>query len=118
MKLPNLDAAHISETKMTDYLLSPTHRVGKGKARFFSTFGFSIQEWKHLAQALLRHAAEHDVTYTEDTPFGKRYIIEGKIHTPVGRMPWIRAVWFIDSGQEMPRFVTAYPLKKKEDNHD
>jgi hypothetical protein len=30
--------------------------------------------------------------------------------TPDGRTPLVRSVWFIDTGTEIPRFATAYPL--------
>ncbi|MEW6299747.1 MAG: DUF6883 domain-containing protein [Thermodesulfobacteriota bacterium] len=35
---------------------------------------------------------------------------------PSGRAPHVRVVWFIDAGEAIPRFVTAYPLKG--DSHD
>jgi hypothetical protein len=35
---------------------------------------------------------------------------------PDGRTPTIRSVWFIETGEEVPRFVTAYPLAKGEDD--
>jgi hypothetical protein len=41
MKLPNVEAAVISEDKITGYLLSTTHRDGRHKAAFFLGFGFT-----------------------------------------------------------------------------
>ena len=67
-----------------------------------------------LADALQRHAAEHDVVATEMTPFGTTYTIEGGLRAPDGRMPLVRVVWFIETGETgetAPRLVTAYPLK-------
>lgn len=40
------------------------------------SFGFSIEAWEVLAEALRRHAAEHKVTKIETSPFGTRYVIE------------------------------------------
>jgi hypothetical protein len=51
----------------------------------------------------------------EASPFGTRYVIEGIISTPDGRAPFIRAVWFIETGEQIPRFVTAYPLQRREE---
>ncbi|MGH3976576.1 MAG: DUF6883 domain-containing protein [Pseudonocardiaceae bacterium] len=34
----------------------------------------------------------------------------------MGRTPSIRSVWFLESGQDVPRFVTAYPLKGADDD--
>ena len=113
MKLPNVEAATVPQAKIRDYLLAPTHESGKGKAGFFNRFGYSLERWEALASALLQHAAENEIAKVEDSPFGKRYVIEGEIQTPDGRTPMVRAVWFIDHEQDMPRFVTAYPLKRK-----
>ena len=110
MKIPNLDNAQIPEAKVSDYLLSLTHPDGGGKARFFTQFGFSPAAWEVLAQALLRHATDHEIAKTEDSPYGLRYVVEGVLHTPDGRTPGVRSVWFVESGEDVPRFVTAYPL--------
>ena len=111
--LPNRHEAEVSESKVTGYLLSLTHEDGRAKARFFRRFGFSQSNWEVLAAALIDHAARHTVTTIEDSPFGKRYVIEGQIDAPDGRTPFIRSIWFIESGEGMPRLVTAYPLRRK-----
>jgi hypothetical protein len=53
----------------------------------------------------------YDVVREESSRFGVRYVMEGAMAAPDGRHPWVRTVWFIDKGQDIPRFVTAYPLK-------
>ena len=35
------------------------------------------------------------------------------LETPDGRDPLVLAVWFIRSGEEIPRFVTAYPVGRR-----
>ena len=92
MKLPNHQSAIVPKAKITDYLLSLDHRDGRGKALFFTRFGFSVGDWQVLAAALLEHAADHEVARVEQTPFGIRYIVEGSIQTPDGRTPLIRSV--------------------------
>jgi len=114
VRLPNYDRAVIPREKVLEYLLSPTHRHGRGKAQFFRKFGFSDAGWDAFAAALLRHAAQHDVKKIEDSPFGKRYTVEGEMGTPDGRTPSIRSIWFILSGDTIPRFVTAYPLGRRQ----
>lgn len=111
MKPPNVEAAVVSDDKITGYLLSPTHRDGRHKAAFFLGFGFTADAGQTLTAALLKHAADHEVAKVESTPFGTRYVVEGTIETPCGRMPSIRSVWFVEAGQDIPRFVTAYPLE-------
>jgi len=114
LKLPNYDKSTVPRTKVTDYLLSLSHYDGRGKARFFASFGFSLESWQILAEALRRHPADHEVTRIESSSFGTRYVIEGIISTPDGRAPFIRTVWFIETGEQIPRFVTAYPLRRTE----
>lgn len=116
MKLPNVEATVVSEDKSSSYLLSPTHRDGRHKAAFFLGFGFTADVWQTLAAALLKHAADHEVAKVESTPFGTRYVMEGTMETPYGRTPSIRSVWFLENGQAVPRFVTAYPLKGADDD--
>jgi hypothetical protein len=118
VKLPNLENAHVPQAKITEYLLSSTHSTGRGKAKFFIQFGFSAEQWEVLAEALLNHAKEHEVTKLEPTPFGTRYVIEGTLETPVKRTPLVRVVWFIDTDGNTPRFVTAYPREESEGTHD
>ncbi len=113
MKIPNYENAIIPKGKITDYLLSLSHRDGCNKARFFLRFGFSQAEWEVLSDALKQHVAQHEVARTERSYFGIRYVIEGVLVSPDGRNPAIRSVWFIDKNTNIPSFVTAYPLKGK-----
>lgn len=111
MKLPNHEHASMSREKLVDYLLSTTHRDGRHKAAFFNSFGFAAENWQALADALIGHAHDHDVTKEEDSPFGTRYIVEDTMAMADGRIALIRTVWFIVTGEDIPRFVTAYPLR-------
>ena len=113
MKLPNYEDAVVSETKIRDYLLSTKHRDGRSKAEFFTQLGFSSDAWEDLGKALLRHAAENEVAKIEDSPFGTRYIIEGVLLAPDRTGAIVRSVWFIETGEQNPRFVTAYPLQRR-----
>lgn len=50
--LPGSGQARVDQTKIVDYLLSPTHPDGRSKAEFFTRFGFKATEWQVLAEAL------------------------------------------------------------------
>src|ERR1039457_892905 len=76
MKLPNAEFATVPERKVTHYLLNPAHPAGGSKAWFFLRFGFTVAEWRKLADALLRHARENEVAETEQTPHGQRYVVD------------------------------------------
>lgn len=110
MRLPNAERAVIAKPKITDYLLSFTHPYGRSKAKFFAQLGFSAANWRELEAALKRLAADCDVTTTSATPYGTKYIVDGRLNAPRNASAMIRAVWFIESGEDVPQFVTAYPL--------
>jgi hypothetical protein len=111
MKLPNPDHLVVEREKITDYLLNPVHRFGASKARFFTHFGFRVEAWEQLTQALREHGRNHDVTKTRETGFGPRYEVEGRLNCPNGRHPRVRTVWQLDVGAVAPRLLTAYPLE-------
>jgi uncharacterized protein DUF6883 len=115
MRLPNWQKATVPESKIVGYLLATGDPFGRFKAAFFNGLGFSRTEPGLLASALIRHAGENEVAKAEDSPFGRRYIIEGVLIAPGGGKPMIRRVWFIETGQSIPRLVTAYPLKRRSD---
>ena len=110
MKMPKVDLAIVPTEKLTGYLLSRAHRDGRHKAAFFLAYGFSVDSPADLADALVKHARTHGVVTEEASPFGRRYVVEGTMEAADGRRPNLRSVWFIDKGEETPRFVTAYPL--------
>jgi hypothetical protein len=60
MKLPNAPQARVDRDKVTDYLLNPAHRYGASKARFFMQFGFTLERWEVLADALRQHGSAHE----------------------------------------------------------
>jgi hypothetical protein len=107
--LPNADRAQLDREKITEYLLSTDHPDGRSKARFFTEFGFRIEGWEILAEALRKHGTSCSVVNTVESEFGTRYTIEGELETPDGRRPRVRIVWMVEKGSETPRLITAYP---------
>jgi hypothetical protein len=113
MRLPNVNSAIVTQSKVAGYLLNPAHATGASKAAFFMRFGFGADEWRQLAEALLQHAAENEVARMESTHYGTRYVVDGPLRSPSGHVLNIRSAWFIDVGSEILRFVTAHPLPRK-----
>ena len=109
MKIPGFQNASVDGNKVTGYLLSEAHPNGKHKARFFNSFGFSIERPEALQEALKNHA-NNDYIKAEHTDFGVRYIIEAPLESPDGRNPPVRSVWFSATEGTAPRLVTAYPV--------
>lgn len=111
--LPNAGLAIVPEQKITQYLLSPAHPDGRGKARFFAAHGFAAANWSVLAEALRGHATAHLVADATQTPFGVRCVVDGALTCPDGRAPEVRVVWFVRPGHDAPTLVTAYPIKQR-----
>jgi hypothetical protein len=67
---------------------------------------------------LLRIAEQGEVVETVGTPFGTKYVVEGNLETP--RMESVRliTVWIILAGEDVPRFITAYPDRELGQRHD
>jgi len=64
-----------------------------------------------MAAALRMLAINSPVNLSVESPHGKKYIVDGAIETPSGKTPMVRTVWIIDSGETIPRLVTAYPYE-------
>ncbi len=109
MKLPNREQAYIASSKIMGYLLADNHPAGQSKAKFFRLVGFDEKTIYQLHDGLVRIAQEEEVFEIKDSPHGTKYVIDGAISTPTGRQVHIRTIWIIDSGYEIPRFVTAHP---------
>ncbi len=108
-RLPHVDKAYISPRKISDYLLSETHAVGKAKAKFFRALGYNEATSEQLKQGILDIAQTENVAEKKESPYGMKYVVDGTLQTPRGVMVTIRTVWIIDTGEDVPRFVTAHP---------
>jgi len=103
--------AFVDQNKVTAYLLSDHHPVGRGKAVFVQRFGFHRSAWWELRDALLRHALTGRATAPIRTEFGTKFTLVGPLPSPDGRAPFVRSVWFVAEGEVVPRLVTAYPAE-------
>lgn len=110
MKLPGYNSVFISKVKLTDYVLSETHTTGKSKAKFFRKLGFFETNVGLFEKALRKLIKSEEVKDEIVSEYGIKYIVDGKINTPIGKTVRIRTIWIIENGQKRPRFVTVYPL--------
>ena len=114
MKLPNREEAYVAQEKITLYLLNRDNPDSESKANFFSRFGFDIEHWGDLAEALRIHARRHEVVSIMENERGIRYVLDGELKTPDGRNPNVRVVWMIDRGRDIPRLITACPRRRRD----
>jgi hypothetical protein len=110
VRVPNAEQALIDRAKLADYLLSPSHPIGRFKARFFNRLGFRADAWEELAHALRdQHVLVADAEAGDHEEFGQPFMIRAILRGPNGVAARVVSVWFVRCGEDVPRFVTAYP---------
>jgi hypothetical protein len=108
LKLPGADNVRIDDLKVRGYLLSPSHPVGRFKARFFAALGFSSATADLFVTELRRIAAVGDVQDAEDIGFGRKYTVPGELQGPAGHAQ-VLTVWIVETGQHQARLVSVHP---------
>ena len=100
----------VAGTRISGYLLSGSHLVGRAKALIFNNLGYDISNPAQLELGLLNIADQWDVVQTMNSEYGTKYIVDGILAAPNGSEFSLRTVWITDAGETRARFVTAYPL--------
>ncbi|MDE2938664.1 MAG: hypothetical protein OXR67_07055 [Chloroflexota bacterium] len=108
MTMPYTENLAVDTRKLVDYLLSPVSSRGRHKAAFFQRFGYTIANMTVFAEALREHGQSQQVTRIVDTPYGRRYYVDGPLQSPDGRNPHVRTVWQLEPGSQSPRLLTAF----------
>lgn len=109
MRIPHPDRAVIEPAKLRDYLLSPTHPVGRFKAPFFLALGYSAAEWDRLTADLRGQHLPLEAVPAAATAYGQKYIIRATLVGPSGASAEVVTVWVVRANEDFARFVTAYP---------
>jgi hypothetical protein len=108
LNLPDGVTLLVEATKIREYLLSPTHPVGRLKAVFFGSLGFGQDSPGDLAAALEVHAASGRVVDHVITPYGTKFVVEGELVGP-RRSARVRSVWIGEGSERSLRLITSYP---------
>jgi len=111
MKLNELYKIEIQDTKITDYLLNPTHPDGFSKARYFNKIGYNTLNSNLFKKELIKIADIREITKIIETAFGIKYIVDGEILSAGNKIEKIRTVWFVENIEKTVKLVTAYALK-------
>ncbi len=107
--LPNAENAEIPIQKLRDYLLSPIHPVGRFKAAYFRSLGFTLENAADLITALRQIAESNEAIAADRSKYGQKYVVRGSIRGPSGGISRIETVWIVLNSASHPRFITAYP---------
>ena len=108
-----LEALHVEDAKVRDYLLSSSYPVGRFKARFFRSLGFAEENWPALKAALLRLGHDGMVTGPLPSDHGSKYLVSDSLTGPNGRSATILTVWIVPEHSKTARLVTAMPGDRK-----
>ncbi|GAG30265.1 unnamed protein product [marine sediment metagenome] len=106
--LPNHENAIIDSSKLKDYILSPTHPIGKFKAIYFKRAGYTDKSWQILERDIREQHLSKDIKEEENTSFGKKYRITSSLKGP-DSVIIITSVWIILKGEKFPRLITIIP---------
>ncbi len=110
MRVPNAERAFIDISKLRDYALNPTHRVGGHKARLFaSLLGMNGNDADDLRDILRTIIRTQEATLGELDEYGQRYVIDFLL-TWQQQQASVRSAWIVRSDEDFPRLVTCYPL--------
>lgn len=110
MNLANAERAEVPPEKVRDYLVSPSHPVGRFKARFFQSIGYDLKNWQALSERLLDLARTGEVEEIS-SPYGRKFRIIAPLASIIGKEVPVVTIWILSSNDAAPRFVTAYPLE-------
>jgi hypothetical protein len=108
VRLPNASHTIIEQGKLEGYLLSELHPVGRFKARFFASLGFTAHNWRELDTALRSQHLSEAATPGAVEAFGQSFTIRAILKGP-GGAALVTSVWFVRTGEAVARFITAYP---------
>jgi len=111
MPIPGFENAVIEPAKLRDYVLSEEHPIGRYKAAVFKKLGYTRENWKNLDEDIRQQILTGQFEQVETTPFGKKYVITGILTGPSGDAAPVLTVWIVKRGEEIPTFVTIYPLR-------
>lgn len=85
MRVPRADAAIVNRAQVRDYLLSTEHPVGRYKAVFFASLGYTRADWERLRRDLLDLPMQQEAVPGQPSDFGTKYEVRGILKGPAGR---------------------------------
>jgi len=113
LKLPGGDNVEIDQRKLSDYALSPTHPVGKHKARLFAQkLGLTPDDAPVLIEALRSAAASEDAVSTAHDVWGQRCSIDFLFRFG-RRSAMITSGWIVPADGSRTRLTSVYIAREK-----
>ena len=107
--LPNYERAIINSSKLRDYILSPTHPIGRFKAKLFQKAGYAQDSWKTLEKDIRTQHLSKNVEEAGPSSFGQKYKITAPLKGPNSVTIVVTSVWIVLNAEDVPRLVTLIP---------
>lgn len=102
--------AVIEDKKLTEYLLSAVHPLGKHKARVFASWGYSLANKEEFKKRLLAVVHSRKIVKQEKGSHGINYTVHGRIKVPIGGFRSIKTGWTIEDGKRIAHLAMAVPI--------
>ncbi len=113
MRMPNAERAKVDMQKLVGYCLSPTHDLGKHKARVFAAaLNWTVDNAEEVRTLLKQAATKYDATVGERDAYGQRYVVDFPVQGPRGDV-WVRSAWIIRTDEDFPRLTSSYVIDEE-----
>ena len=99
----------IDSRKLREYILSPSHPVGRFKAAYFAKLGYTQDTWQEFEAAMQACAVRDEAEPLESTPYGQKYGVRSILEGPNGMRAAVVSIWMVRKGETTPRLVTVMP---------
>ena len=79
------------------------------KAKHLLSLGYRTNAPEILEADLRNQHLSLDPARISQNAYGVVYELDGSIKTPSGKIARFASIWQIDTGSDVPRFITMYP---------
>lgn len=111
-KLPNYKNAEIARNKLKNYLLNP--KKSNGKFAFFKSLGYNMKNFRRLERDIRSEISKNEAFMTITNRYGHEVkVYDVYVNIGLNKKAIVLTSWQTDHGTNIPRFITAYPNKKK-----
>ena len=107
MKLPANTI--IAPGKLSQYLLRL--RLEDDKSQFLALAGYTLDDADRLIRDIREQLLPLDAEFHEETEYGPKYRIRGKLTGPNGRILEVSTIWMKENATNQTKFVTLLPDK-------
>lgn len=112
-RLPSYKQAKIPQEKVGNYLLNPENEKANGKWQYFVKLGYNMKNERQLIQDFKKGLERSTAKRYEADEYG-RTNFEVVMEIGLTQKGKVQTIWAIEKGEKIPRFVTAYPYRKRD----